>query len=107
MKLRAITASLIIAVVAAAPCYAEDSEAQRAETMRGSVTSVDWVGAAMSVDNTAFSVPPGTDIYKGSGRVGFSDINVGDQAIVTFKRDPSGMPEAISITIEYRGDFPT
>jgi hypothetical protein len=61
----------------------------------------------MSVDNTRFSVPQGIQISKGDDQVGFSDINVGDKATVTFRRSSSGMPEIISITIEYRGDFPT
>jgi len=46
-------------------------------------------------------------VSKGDDQIGFSDINVGDKATVIFKRGSSGAPEAISITIEYRGDFPT
>ena len=96
----------MIAVVLAVPCYAEDSEDQRVETLHGTVTSIDWVGSYMTVDSTRFLVPPGIEVSKGNDQTEFSGINVGDQAIVTYKRESSGALQAISITIEYRGDFP-
>lgn len=99
--------SAAIVLMAVSYCPAQDAEGDRTGNMRGSVTSIDWVGSTMTVDDTKFSVSSDMEVYKGDDRVSFSDIEVGDQVVVRYRSGASGAPKAVSVTVDYSGDFPT
>lgn len=107
LKIYIVDIALIFAVILApAGCYADKSDDQSVKTMSGTVTSSDWVGSVMVVDNIKFSVPSNIPVRKGNDDISVSEINNGDGVIVRYKVLPSGILEAISITVEYYGDFP-
>lgn len=102
----ALVAAVVMASVGAS--LAEDDSAQRnVRRIEGMVTSVDWLSAILIVDGRRFSVPQGTEIYKGNSSAYLSDIYVGDTVAVVYDdSDPSLPARAITITIAYAGDFP-
>jgi len=86
---------------AATHCYSENNfKAQ------GNVTAIDWVGSVVTVEDTEFFIPSNVEVIKGSDKVGFSDIDVGDSVTVTYSKEKDGLLKAIRIVIAYSGDFP-
>ena len=87
--------------------YSQDNSGSRAfNTIEGGITSVDWVGAVISVNNNIMIyVPSDTVIYKGDDRIGLNDVNIGDPVTVTYCNDPSGAHIAVRIVVQYNGDF--
>ena len=102
-----IVSILAILVILSAPCYSQDNSENRAlSTVEGGVTSVDWVGAVISVNNNIMiSVPSNTVIYKGEDQISLSDVNMGDPVTVTYYDDPPGVHKAFRIIVQYNGDF--
>lgn len=89
-------------------CYSEDSpEASVTMTVQGSVTAMDWVGSVLAVNDIEFSVPSDVKVVKGSDKIGFSDINVGDSVAVTYSKEKDGSLKAVRIVVAYSGDLPT
>jgi len=105
MALALVVATIIVSVSAS---LAEDDSAQRnVRRIEGMVTSVDWLASILVVDGRRFSVPQGTEIYKGNSAAYLSDIYVGDTVKIVYDNsDPSLPARAITITIAYAGDFP-
>ena len=75
-------------------------------TMRGIVGSMDWVGSLLVVDAVQFSVTDNTQVYKGNGKIWFSEINVGDPVLIDYYKDDKGVLRAVRITVEYSGNLP-
>lgn len=73
----------------------------------GTIESIDWVGATMTVCDTTFTVPQSAKITKGSDTVSFSEINVKDYVLIKYRIDSDGKCVADSITVRYMGGFPT
>jgi hypothetical protein len=89
-----------------ASSYAQDgSESHAVQVAEGSVSSVDWVGAVITVNDMMIYVPPGTAIHKGGDSIGLDEINLGDPVTVTYYDDSSGAHRAVNIIIQYSGDF--
>jgi hypothetical protein len=98
---------ILIMAGAAAHCYSEDSsEANETMAMQGNVTAIDWVGSVLTISDTEFSVPSNVKVIKGTEKIGFSDINVGDSVTVTYSRGKDGSLKAIRIVVAYSGEFP-
>lgn len=92
---------------AAIYCYSEDSpETNITLTMQGKVTSIDWVGSLLVVDDIEFSIPANAEVRKGTDVIGFPDINVGDNVTVTYSNEKDGTLKASRIVVAYSGEFP-
>ncbi len=103
MKILSVFTVLIILSL---PSYAQDSSASRqTQVLEGNISSVDWVGALITVNNAIIYVPLETIIYKGDTPIGLDDINMGDAVTVTYYDDPPGIHKAVSIVVQYNGDF--
>ncbi|MDD5136519.1 MAG: DUF5666 domain-containing protein [Candidatus Omnitrophica bacterium] len=97
---------LMILMALSIPCYCQDESASPAlNTTEGTVTSLDWVGEVMSVNDMQVSVPSEARITKGGDRIGLGDINVGDQVTVSYYNDASGRRKAVRIAVQYSGDW--
>jgi len=104
MRISAIVA--VMMVLAAQACFQDGPKVYAAESAEGTVSSVDWVGSVIVVDDVRYAVPQDAAIYKGEDAIGLSDINVGDRVTVSYYDDPAGVRKAALITVEYSGDFP-
>jgi len=88
-------------------CYSEDSsEINETVTAGGTVTSVDWVGSVLAVNDVEFSVPSNVEVRKGNDKTGFADINVGDDVTVTYTKERDGSLKAVRIVVAYSGEIP-
>ena len=98
---------LMLLLILSIPCYSQDNSGNPpVSTIDGSVTSVDWVGAVISVNNNILiSVPPDTVIYKGEDSISLTEVNEGDPVTVTYYDDPDGAHKALRIIVQYNGDF--
>jgi len=89
-----------------APAYSQDSsQARNYQTADGTVTSFDWVGSLISINDARFSVSSDVKVYKGDDSIGVDDINVGDQVTVTYYDDPPGVHKIVTIVVQYSGDW--
>jgi len=73
--------------------------------LEGTITSVDWVGSVMSVNNIRINVPSDIKIYKGNELIPLEDLKTGDSVTVTYYDDPPGVHNAASVTVQYSGDW--
>lgn len=107
-NIRMIVAIMMLIAARTVTGYSqEESEVRDNEIFAGTVTSMDWVGSVLAVNDTAFSVSGDTKFFKGVEKIDFTDINVKDQVTVIYRKDPSsGAPQAIRVTVSYSGDFP-
>ena len=88
-------------------CYSEDSsEINRTVTIQGAVIAIDWVGAVFTVNDVVFSIPSSAEVVKGTERVSFSDIDVGDNVTVTYNKENDGSLRVSRVAIAYSGEFP-
>lgn len=106
-KIVAIVLFLTVLLLSGSFCRcASADEARQIRTIQGNVSSVDWVGSVIVINDIRLIVLPDTKIYKGNITIPFSDIRVNDAITVTYYRDSSGTFRAISIAVYYGGDFP-
>ena len=80
--------------------YCEDQP--RISQYEGRISYINWVASKLilnGVGQMEFYVPPGTKIRKLSDSINFSDLNILDNAAVSYYEDPSGENVAIRITI--------
>ncbi|MFA6609661.1 MAG: hypothetical protein WCT15_02300, partial [Candidatus Omnitrophota bacterium] len=80
-------------------------EVGRMEEIDGSVTSVDWVGSILVVNDVRLSVPDGAKFYKSNDTIELSDLGIGDQVVVRYIDKPSGDDTVVSCTVQYNGDL--
>jgi hypothetical protein len=96
----------VILIILSVACYAKDGPGNyKTQVMDGNISSIDWVGSVIAVNNMMIFVPPGARIYKGSDSIGLSAINMGDPVTVTYYNDPAGVHTAVNIVVQYSGDF--
>ena len=90
------------------PSFAQDSsEGNAMKVIDGTITSVDWVGSVMVVNGIRMTVSSDVKIYKGSDLIALEDLKPGDGIAVTYYDDPPGTHNAVSITVQYSGDWAT
>ena len=95
--------TLAVLVLFSASCYSQESGERK--TTEGVVSSVDWVGSVIMVNDMSISIPPGMSIRKGDDTIGLDDVNIGDPVVVTYYTDPSGTNRAENVVVQYNGDF--
>jgi len=96
----------ITLICLAVPVYCQDNaQVNDYQTADGTVTSFDWVGSFISINDTRFLVSSDVRVYKGDDSVGIEDINVGDQVTVTYHDNPPGIHKIVTIVVQYSGDW--
>lgn len=79
--------------------YGENGELK---TFRGQVQEIDWVGSLLTCqggDEMTFYVPSGMRIRYGTDTVSLEDLEQGDYLLIKYIDDPTGMPKAVSISV--------
>ena len=90
--------------------FCQEAHEQELRTVVSIVDSIDWVGSIMIVNwqnaeedfaytSLTLQVPQDVVIYKGTDKIGFSEVNLGDEVTVTYYRDQSGQAVAKSISV--------
>ena len=101
-----VVLAALLAIAGAAPCYCQNVEEMgRMEEIDGTVTSVDWVGSILVVNDVRLSVPDEAHLYKSNDTITLSDIEIGDQVVVKYIDKPTGDDLVISATVQYNGDL--
>lgn len=97
---------MLMMAVATTHCYSGDgSETNGTITIQGNVAAIDWIGSVLAINDAEFFIPPSVEIRKGTERVAFSDINVGDSVVITYSKEKDGSLKAIRKIISYSGEF--
>lgn len=104
--IKILTLIAVFSFLSISSCYCEESAARDIRTARGTVSSRDWVSSTIVVSYIRYHVPPDVKVYKGSSKMGFTAINVGDPVILKYYQDSSGSYQVTEITVLYSGDFP-
>ncbi|MFA6321737.1 MAG: hypothetical protein WCY36_07790 [Candidatus Omnitrophota bacterium] len=94
---------LALLVLSGTLCYSQDGGEHK--TTEGTVSSVDWVGSVIIVNDISISVPSGMSIRKGDDTIGLDDVNIGDPVVVTYYTDSSGNNRAVNVLVQYNGEF--
>ncbi len=99
--------TVMIALIAAPSCCEAEASDRQIKTLRGDVSSVDWVGGILVVkwleeefdayQETTFMVPDDFKITQGTYTIGLADLEIGDSLIVTYYESADGSTELISI----------
>jgi hypothetical protein len=99
---------MLISAGTVSRCYSQDgAEENAAMAMQGNVTAIDWVGSVITINDIEFFVPSDVVVRKGTDPAGFSDINVGDSATVTYSKEKDGSLKAVRVVVAYSGEMPT
>ena len=91
---------LIAATLGASLSYCADQP--KISQYEGRISYINWVTSKMilnGVGQMEFFVPPGTNIRKLGGSIEFSDLNILDNATVSYYEDDSGKNVTVRITI--------
>jgi len=97
-----VIAGMIMLIAATSCC-----EDRQIKTLRGEVSSVDWVGGILVVkwleeefdayQETTFMVPDNFKITQRTETIGLADLEIGDSLIVTYYESADGSTELVSI----------
>ncbi len=102
---RLFFALVLLTISCVSVCAQEDADVRQMHTIEGNISSVDWVGSVISVNNIVMSVSPDIQIRKGSDTIGLDDVNMGDPVVVTYYIDSSGANRVVNMSVQYSGDF--
>ncbi len=85
-------------------------EPDNVRTIDGEVTELDWVGQTLTVRwmnpssdrwrNTTFSITEDVPIMRGTSKLSFSDLNMGDGVNISYVLDESGEPKLKKIVAD-------
>lgn len=95
---------LLAGMIAVSSLYCQEkTDVKKVMSIYGNVDSIDWVGSVLVAGGMRFTVASDVEVFKGSDRIGFSDIKMGDTVTVKYTVDPSGSPKAFKIIVDYSG----
>lgn len=83
-------------------CSAEETPKQEFNTYEGRVSYLDWVSSEMSVNGVGtlnFYVPREAKISKLGRSITFADLNILDNVIIKYYREPTGRNVVVRITV--------
>jgi hypothetical protein len=103
-----IVSGLSVFGAASSYCEAEaEAEGRTEKSVRGQVSSMDWVGGIFAVkwldvevnvyQEMTFTVPAGFKIKQGSNTIDLSMLEIGDPLIIKYYENSDGSTELISV----------
>ena len=97
---------LLAMMILSIPSFAQDaSDGNTMKVIEGTISSVDWVGSVIVINDFRLIVASDVKIYKGNDLIDLGELNTGDAVTATYYDDPPGKHNAVSITVQYSGDW--